>query len=75
MKIGLFSNSSQTIRPKGLKISWFDGGHPRDVITRFSEDQFVTPLRRLVLKGSTIHGLMGHPGDIILKFSEDQFVL
>ena len=28
MKISLFDNSFQTIAPKGLKFSVFDGGHP-----------------------------------------------
>ena len=31
----------QTIEPKGLKFSGFDGSHPGDVITKFSVDQFV----------------------------------
>ena len=36
-----FSNSSQKIVPKGLPFSGFDGGHPRVVIRKFSEDPFV----------------------------------
>ena len=44
VKISLFTNSSQTIRPKGLQFLQFDGGHRRDIITKFSEVQFVLKL-------------------------------
>ena len=38
----LFGNYSQTIKPKGLHFSWFDEGHPEDVIRKFGEDQSET---------------------------------
>ena len=37
-----FNNFSQTIRPKGLKFSGFDAGHPGVVIRKFSGDQSKT---------------------------------
>ena len=42
MKIGLLSNSSETIGPKGVKFSGFDGGHLGVVIRKFGEDQSKT---------------------------------
>ena len=38
MNSGLFDNSSQTIGPKGLNFSEFDGGHPEVIIRMFGED-------------------------------------
>ena len=35
-----FGNYSQSLH-KGLKVSGFDGGHPRNVIKKFGEDRFV----------------------------------
>ena len=35
----LFNDSSQSIGPKGLNFSQFNGGHPRVVMRKFSEDQ------------------------------------
>ena len=36
-----FGYYSLTNWPKVVKFSGFDGGHPGDVIAKFSEDQFV----------------------------------
>ena len=39
MKISLFTNSSQKIGARGLKLSWLDGGYPGVVIRKFGEER------------------------------------
>ena len=39
IKIGLFTNSSQTFGSKGFKYTGFNEGHPEVVISKFGQDQ------------------------------------
>ena len=68
------SGNSQIIRPKELKFSGFDEGHPGDVITKFGEDRFFANSSQTIgPKGLNYAGFNeGHPGVVIRNFGEDQ---